>query len=955
MTGTQDAVRRPSGRPLRLIIVLAAALVVAILASLLVWSRGDDPATTSAERPRTPIAATVGRIGDGPVEMGGTTTITGHALAAGPLSRLELWAGTDLVAERQNPTPSPALHATWDWTPTAPGQTILFVRAVDDAGRVAQSGVLRLDVEGDPSAAVPGIVRAASTSPPAPAPFSAPAPRVALDGCTVRVSAPGTRSVSGLGVFEVGPSAAAFALGTTLPPAGGVWSTPVGPGDHLFTLSAFRDDIEVQSRPVKLHVPDDCGGVGWTGDVRLVNGKLVVPEAVDRAYFYLTVGGGNARRVPDDPPTFIEPDAHGDLVATPYLPPPQAGPIELEAWGWRDGSLHKLGTGSWHDPAPTPPTDPLALAPHFGMASATDLAWVEKVVIIDDGTIDELHDEGSIIRPGTGSPKPDPRTFRWSTAAGNLTKVVWQVFLYDAGISSDIDPPFTIDSGVLAVEPGTMTGDFTLDMASYLGALAIPSGSLPDSGTAPAAQASSFWNPGPPPPGGSALANVGFAGVGVGPATGDGGGGATAIVVPEHLMLPTIDDLWVRVVPVAAGVPLPSSNTVHFDVVEPTNFSFAAPMTDRFGLSFSAEAPLGADPKFVRCAVVTELTSQFDPQTPILGPLYANAYKTGQPLCYHPPKKGWTLVDVFDAFVEFVADAWDAVSEAWDDIQDLVVKGVLAVVPCDQFANASTCDAIAHAALSAALVAVGIPPSIPDFDTAVAAMKGDLTQAMIEAAGLEDVCDAATAANQADGDLPTCQDVVDAALDEVTAQVKSSQSKAAANAVGISPPKGVVLAPDPRGIWHAPKFTVTATRLSPEPLPASGCLALVSIASTVTDHHWKELITNQYGNYDWVDKQGTVTGAPFHAESFLLPDIPVGSSITQDVYLVKGERWWESQAARNLEEYYAWESPYFDYADTPAHTWVLLQKGAQLTYKVDSACALPATGSGVLTSSGYGG
>jgi hypothetical protein len=238
---------------------------------------------------------------------------------------------------------------------------------------------------------------------------------------------------------------------------------------------------------------------------------------------------------------------------------------------------------------------------------------------------------------------------------------------------------------------------------------------------------------------------------------------------------------------------------------------------------------------------------------------------------------------------------------------------------------------------------MGIPPTLPDFGTVMDGLKGDLKTLILESAasqfpGVAEACGLAEAGNAVADDLATCDELVDQAIDEVIEQVEAQVSSSAGAATGKAYP-GVIFAPDPRGIYQVPSATLTLTRTDDLPLP-SECTATVSMESVKKDHTWDELIAG------WPKKaSGTVSGQPFLAESFTIPPMEPGDTMTRTVWLSDPATWFES-----TDSWEYWH--YYEAIASPNRAWVLLTEGSELTFEVSGNC-MPSSEKGphVLTES----
>jgi hypothetical protein len=798
--------RLPFSWPVRLGVLALAGIVTA---GAVWWSTQPAPVpqvvASSAAPPRVPIIVTAAHAGGPTVSSGIPTTVTAHALAAGPISALELWSATGRVAVHHAERTSQALYASWQWTPEESGDALLFARAIDAGGRVAQSNVIRLAVR-DPGSvpltgAAPRIVLAADEPEPVFA-FAPPEATGQLADCSLELTvADVPATASGLALYQLAPASATFtpiaSLGTDDGPV--TIGAPVGPGTYLFAVSAFDADAEVYSGPIMLEAPPECATSGWSGSAQLIGGELVIEPAVavDSAYLYARVDDGVAVRIPSDPAEFILPAADGTLLAAPHLPPMTGNVLDIEAWGWVGGELIELGTGTWTAP-PEPKASiggsevDLTASPYFPSwplpANVTTLRYKtpnqfnpsEDGVILEGGEFGyKLLTEGSIASYPDGTYGSTTFNFRWTTQLPGVTAVVWQILPYAPSPSSDLTPPFLVDAETWLVAPGTTTGDFSINFAPYLPG---PDGTVDidaEEAKQSAAESLSQVLVGPPafpqPPNandapGDPVAMAGALALDL--STASLGGEQEVPGLPVSF---GNTSFHVRIIPlqgISAGI---ASNGVSFDVVatEQVELSGVPTQLPPPEVEFEFTPPIPAVAGFSRCAVVKELTDAFEmpPQGSFWHP-WAKAYQeaAGDPskfFCYTPDDDDdGGLLGAFQAFVEFVADVVDFVATAYEDIKAAIVS-VLAA-PCGLIGiDQGTCDVVAEAALTAVLVAAGIPPSIPNFKVVVEGMKGDLANAVVSLASelpvVATACDSAATASEA-SEVPTCQELAAEAI-----------------------------------------------------------------------------------------------------------------------------------------------------------------------------------------------
>lgn len=1016
MQPAPDAGRHGRRRLLR--VGLVGLLAVVGTAGLLVVPRTTVP---PPQPPPIPLVVTASRSGGALAYRGFPTRVSAHALGVSPIVRLELWEGARRVDTADASSDSPAFHARWDWTPEQAGEAILIARAVDGAGRVAQSRALRITVldqpppivrleivpalEGETLEAVvarsggdlraalrrnpglmPGQPLAAGTEvavpvtelvtpPPAARTTDGdlalvanstgllvpPAVTATADGCAVDLTvADKATAETGLAVYQLSPGADSFTkIATFTAASGGIlpFSAPAVGGTNLFSVSAFDTVAETQSDLVAVNVPPECGQ--WSGQARLLGGKLIVGQPVDRAYFYLSVDRGPWQRVPADPTTFIEAQG-GILDASQFMTTVAGSELHIEAWGWRGGQLLSLGSGK------VSALPGLQVGDLAGLGIQTSLYGLTIGYVVAGRDVELAANETGLgpspsfdVGPGkfvtgtwtegqvshpSGPADTSPRivTFGWKSNAPGVSHVIWQVTPYPLGGAPDLDPPWLLASGTDPLDPGTDGGTFTVDFQPLMaGAKPVsgPSGwsqsqvsqlleptvaqsgvPILPGGTAKPTPAAGLVKPGGPVlPGGTGPTPAAYQGPVSGP-TAQG----VALATGNPLAAYVPDRFYVRVIPIAGSAPAGNaSGSVRIDVVDGGGFDVTLPSSppdysNTHAMSFVFWPPRAGDPKYERCVLVVD-TPNHSTWTYKIGTQVFGTYTPNKTvLCYQPPDDdGWSLLDAFEAFVEFVEDVWDAVSDGMAWIKQQVVSGILAITPCKAIASDSACTALANAAVDALLVSAGIPPSIPNFGSVVDGLKGDLANLVVQqiAAQVPAVGTACAASDAVK--LANCQELVKKAIDKAVTQVAALRSAAAASSAGVFVPPGVTVILHPDGQWQPARFAVTLTRLN-VPFPTDKtCRVSASMSSSIFTT-WTEVT----GYNKWGDVSGTVTGQPFAPAGVTFPHLEPGQSATRDIWLTERNVWFESNAAKT---YYLWNNAAANEA------YRLLLPGAQLT------------------------
>jgi hypothetical protein len=798
-----------------------------------------------------------------------------------------------------------------------------------------------------------------------------------VEDCTIKVAVSGhAANATGMALSGLAPDATTFARVSTFAGGAGVtdsFTTTASAGAYLFSASSYDGAVEEQGDLVSVEVPPDCGDPGWSGDATLANGRLVVGGSVDRAYLYLSQDDGPWRRVPEEPNVFVD-RIDGQLDFGPYLPANLASTtVDIEAWGWGEAGLLPLGTGH-HEPQPTPGT-PLpgpvtggAGGDLFAGGTFTSLDW-----IVNHGTgtggdvkIDELlAREGELVAwtsVGTVT-TPLDEDFRWQTNATGVDSLVWQVAAFP--MSPDIAPdhPGVLLQKVEHFDTITQQGEFPIDFrpifAPSVGTANVGdvlNGGLIQQLTLPEFKVLAS---GAPSPLGSPMQATG-----------------TEAYSPSWLLSSfTPSVLYVRAIPMAgAKVAAKVSNFVKLIPVSKGDFgNFDTSATYPPGPQPTPAGPSGlkpytlvlqflppqnANPAFAECVLVTGILPEAKPGVPVsLGGV--GDLQEGDFFClFTGSKGGWTLAGSFEDFVDAVADAWDAVSEAWSWLQSQLASFVATISGCKELADSDFCDGLAKVAISVALTAVGIPPSLPNTKDLINLGKGELKGVLLDAATAligEDPCTAAYLASKGLG-TATCDDIADAFIDELVSKLDALKTQEATATTGVQVPYGVNVVQHPWGTLRPPRFRVTIARNTAVPLPTVGeCRMTLSMASYVSS--WTHSSWNAQTKA-WGTTTDNVAGEPFVRLTLSVPDpskaegpvvlpsaVPKDASIyekllaalnqkvliNRDYYLTETNFWREPN---NPDKIYTPGKGYTYFVDHANRAWVLLQNGAGIIAKI---------------------
>ncbi len=863
-----------------------------------------DP-TANGVRPESGITVTLQRLIDGPpsVNVGHDTSMLVQVTGVAPVTGIELWNGAWLVGSATGDAGDPTWQGTIVWHPAEAGQALLVARATDEQGRSSTSNVLRLvaveqqsplplrrhvTVDGDSPASLsaqfglgpaaeavfgPGppdepfpagtdvaipIVGHLGERPPrdgrsADAPGSIPSPRVELadDGCHVSIlpaeHGGEMQLVSALPDGDVFSPVAKLAPG-----ADSFTAIPLGPGTQLFAVESVDDGIRSTTQPVPVTASEDCGGT-WSGALRLVHGELLsVPDDIDRAYLYLSTGGAWTR-VPAGGQEAI-PRRDGRFAMSPAMPDlGTATHVEIEGWGWRGADLVPLGRSTF-EPAP-------GFAPSLivGQGRRSTLAIAPPEAGHANGT-------------GTEQWTPDPGTehFEWHSAIPGTTHGLWQVFSVRPPVGSS-----PLVSGVLLEgEVNGSGGTFPIPLASLFSqplrvdqvtSLVTAYGAIAGGG---GKELVAELPQQPPPPGGSGKAAT-----------------LAALVASSNLdlLLPPIDDLFIRVVPMVgdhwAGV---STNSVVIHTraepleVNPAVYkAIADSMSDATAHPYTLEAtlqpPMAPNPGYANCWTFVKWRED------LKDPAYAQQYAYwdslledvgyGTALCpgvcypwYDQDgisgikgsvktifggggcSSGLGLGAAIEELWSGAVELWDTVVAAFNAVKGFIIDVVATLSGCDAIAGAvadeddaaAFCETMAAVAVNAALIYFGIPPSLPNSEELLAIAKGELSALLVEAANSLGIpCDEiGQLADAADKEEYTCETAASDIVDEVEKQLSALFTEAAAASAGISFPPGAIVKPAPEGQTTPPAITAVLTPTSAAPLVGGKeCTALLAVSA----------------------------------------------------------------------------------------------------------------------------
>jgi hypothetical protein len=214
------------------------------------------------------------------------------------------------------------------------------------------------------------------------------------------------------------------------------------------------------------------------------------------------------------------------------------------------------------------------------------------------------------------------------------------------------------------------------------------------------------------------------------------------------------------------------------------------------------------------CFIVTETTT-----APLLKGFSEITYKEGQTVCPPKPKKPSFL----ESIVNFVVDAVNWVANTYAKLKDAVIDFV------SQFVPAALCDkSCIGALLDIGLAALGIPPSLPNFDQLMNQGLDYLASAAVEQIGvpkaLQDLAEGPAKDLAIEQFKKTAEEQI---KDGIKAGIKEMQKNLSSQVWWIA--NGVPIKPDPQGDYQPPGMTIRVTRK-----PGAGVCTGATITASAT-------------------------------------------------------------------------------------------------------------------------
>lgn len=641
-------------------------------------------------------------------------------------------------------------------------------------------------------------------------------PTLALtnDGCTTNLTA-AAAGAGRLMLFDVPPGGrtlqpvAEFATGSN---ARASMSTVLGAGTQAFMVAEVVDGLVTDwSAPVITTVADGCSPPGWDGTIALADGRLQTGAGVSEAYLYVESSPNTWIRVPESG-TVARTAAGFDF--SPYLPP-IAGEYSVHAWGWGGGALQLIGEGMFAPPSSSDVVSPqggnlIITGPYLPPAT---LRWVRHP---HRGYLDEVLTTSGKIDVDPDDDVLGAEQFRWSVPYLGVTHAVVQVSLEPIPSNQGPTTPVSMFSCIV---PGS-GGDFEIDFDngtciaegqqgvtnissgdSQYGSLVFSQAGVPFdsqdlvSEVDPLAEIEKQIYSDPESPPAADLPWVEHRVVRVLPMTSDAWGGAVSndvsIEIDRTPKAPPGEfayDLDLELVTAPRAPLLQYSNCWQVTGWQDPDAAAAAAAAELAELQTQQQSnqqitvlpnsvfqPHYWWTEFVKsnpgpiCAVGCYPTS-FTGLTGAMVSFGGADCGTGSSFLDDPV--GWVIENVAGPIVAVIKEFVNLISNGFAQLKGLAVDGLMQITGC----TGKFCKVLAEAVVNGALLAIGVPPTLPNFDQLVQTLKGDLIDVAVDLASSAGVpCDeVSTVADFSDQPDLTCEAAIEALIDQVAAAVNQN-------------------------------------------------------------------------------------------------------------------------------------------------------------------------------------
>ena len=506
-------------------------------------------------------------------------------------------------------------------------------------------------------------------------------------------------------------------------------------GSIQFYVGAYNAAGETHGAPAVVNVTDpQCNPESAQNNppgLKLQNGFLTIPNQVQLAYFYASVNGKAWQRIPSGH-DFLQPNS-GSLDLRTEIQQLSGGnasdAIDMDVWGWSAGTLVHLG-------------------PLHSSLNVVSLLICD-ISIGCMGDMAQLYwKTESLVDPDQANPS---RKLEWKATGTGITHGIWQVSTQPFPAEYSVGaPPGLLISGIsqatYSETTGLYYGDFTIDFKTDL--QYANNENLP----VPTPTASRYLRQ----PTGLELFNLG------------------SIIKPSFpVTLP--EKLYIRVTPIAGVHPAsdPSNSvlvTLQPSAEQPPIHFYQVPTyaVEIVPDSYVSEVKTVQEMGIMGCSEITAVDHDVFVAwyMQALGSL-ATVEMAEQAYHFYADHIGQVacpgiveLPDdtVLDEFGQALEGMWNGLASALEQAKSGLVEAVASLIPgCGE-----TCKTLLMTGLNFTITYfTGLPPSIPDFDTAVSMGIDYAVQLAISQSGIP-YCD------------ETCQGQISDEIQGIASEVASS-------------------------------------------------------------------------------------------------------------------------------------------------------------------------------------
>jgi hypothetical protein len=300
-------------------------------------------------------------------------------------------------------------------------------------------------------------------------------------------------------------------------------------------------------------------------------------------------------------------------------------------------------------------------------------------------------------------------------------------------------------------------------------------------------------------------------------------------------------------------------------------------------------------------------------------------YPEGKEFCPPEDDDSFSLPDLAEAIVGFVVDAINWASQAYADLKAAVVDFVAQFVPSELCGNACL-----SALLDAGLAALGIPPSVPNFDQLMDQGIEYMASQAVEQIGVPPaVSDLGSLAEE------QWKDEMQGHFEDALAQGVQAAQEATSKSVSYIP-DGVPVKPHPQSGYQPASMLIQVTRDPLVPAEADTCSssadpwkANLLVLSNVT----QLALTAQMQTFNDFHPGPDLVAGPwaylFEQDSFALPALLPGESVTIPIILKPIFTWGQGSGLVSIND--------------QSSAWSAMYLGGQAQISISNPCATGAT------------